>query len=157
MPNLIITIGLPGSGKTTLVDAWVRQAPAGRARLARDGLRAALGHGDGFADNPPEVEAIITIAQHAAIRAWLAAGLDVAVDDTCQTQGVMDGWVALAAECGADLVVWDMRDVPVDVCVVRDAARGVAGGRMVGLGAICEIAARCAAVVIPTGVTVVAA
>lgn len=83
MPDLIITIGAPGCGKTTAVDRWMREQP-GRARLSRDGLRVAIGFGGDHDSNPRWMEDAITAAQHAAVRALLEDGLNVAVDDTCQ-------------------------------------------------------------------------
>lgn len=146
---LIITIGAPGCGKTTAVDRWRAEDPAGRVRLSRDGLRTAIGVGGDHDTNPGAVEDLITVGQHAAVAAWLELGVDVAVDDTCQSQATLDSWLALAADAGGDVVVWDYRGVSVDVCVVRDAARGAAGGRLVGEAAVRRVAQRCAAVQVP--------
>ncbi|GGM89873.1 hypothetical protein GCM10007977_109930 [Dactylosporangium sucinum] len=104
--------------------------------------------------NPADVEQMVTLAQHAAVAAWLHAGLDVVVDDTCQAQSTMDAWVELAVATGADLHVWDFRDVPLEVCIARDAQRGQAGGRLVGESAIRRVAERCAAVKVPKGTQV---
>lgn len=152
-PDLIVTLGPPGCGKSTLVDRWRAVDPARRARLARDGLRVALGAGGDRDANPREVEQAVTVGQHAAIVAWLRAGLAVAADDT--SQGGLAVWLRVARRGGARLVVWDLRGVPVEECIRRDAARGAAGGRLVGEAAIRRVADRCARVVIPAGVEVV--
>lgn len=155
MPTLIITLGPPGCGKTTAVDRWLAEDPTHRTRLARDGLRVAIGYGGSCGSNSPAVEGTVTIGQHAAIAAWLRAGLDVAVDDTCQLPHTLGDWERIARDAGAGLVVWDFRRVPLEVCTARDAARGAVGGRLVGVTAIKEVAARCAEVKISPRVTVV--
>lgn len=76
-------------------------------------------------------------AQLAAIGALLAAGYDVVCDDTNLTDKAMAGLRAVAQRAGAELVVWDLTGVPVEVCIVRDAARE----RPVGERVIREMAA----------------
>lgn len=151
--DLIVTLGPPGCGKTTDVDRWMRTA-TNRMRISRDGLRIAVGYGGNHDSNPRWMEDAITHAQHAAVRAWLRDRLDVAVDDTCQSQATMDQWAFIARSHGARLVVWDYRAVPLSLCVERDRVRGARGGRLVGEAAIGRVAARCAKVVVPSGVTV---
>lgn len=151
--DLIVTLGPPGCGKTTDVDRWMRAA-TNRVRISRDGLRVAVGYGGDHESNPRWMEDAITLAQHAAVRAWLRGRLDVAVDDTCQSQATMDAWVRIARRCGARLVVWDYRQVPLATCVERDRERGERGGRLVGEAAIGRVAARCAGVAVPAGAMV---
>ena len=74
MAKLIITRGLPGSGKTT----WAKAQP-GTVRVNRDELRRMMhgGHtGEGWAERQ------ITVAQRAQIEALLRAGVSVICDDT---------------------------------------------------------------------------
>jgi len=40
MATLIVTRGLPGSGKTTAATAWVAEEPLRRARVERDEIRS---------------------------------------------------------------------------------------------------------------------
>jgi predicted ABC-type ATPase len=150
MSTLIVTLGPPGCGKTYDVDAWMRVEP-GRVRISRDGLRVAVGFGGNHDDNPRWMEDAITMAQRAAVREWLLDGLDVAIDDTCQSQPTMDNWMLIAKRCRARLVVWDYRAVPLTLCITRDRERGARGGRLVGEDAVRLVAERCAAVTIPAG------
>lgn len=119
MPTLIITRGLPGSGKTTLARAWVAESPERRARLNRDDYRLMV-HG-GYISK--DTEQAVTIAQRAAAQALLAAGIDVICDDTNLKPVVMLLWEELAARAGADLELWDLTHVPVETCIARDALR----------------------------------
>lgn len=156
---LIICVGPPGCGKTMAVNSWYAEylsagstwAGAPRARLSRDGLRVALGVDGDHDSNPAEVEEHITLAQHAAILAWLEAGLAVAVDDTCQVQSTMDVWSAFARRFQRRLVVWDFRQISLDRCVRQNRWRK----RVVRNDAIARVASRCDQVVVPDGAEVV--
>jgi predicted kinase len=115
MTTLTITRGLPGSGKTT----WARKQ-RGAVRVNRDDLRRML-HGGILGLGWAEVQ--VTIAQRSLVEALLRAGLNVICDDTNLRARYVKEFAALAAACGADFVVRDFTDVPVDVCVARDAGR----------------------------------
>jgi predicted kinase len=115
MATLTITRGLPGSGKTT----WARKQ-RGAVRVNRDDLRRML-HGGMVGLGWAEVQ--VTIAQRSLVDALLRAGLNVICDDTNLRSRYVSDLAALAATCGADFVVRDFTDVPVDECVARDAAR----------------------------------
>lgn len=152
-PILIVTIGAPGTGKTRAVDQWIR-AKQQRVRVSRDALRVACGRGGDRDSNERWFEAAITIAQHAMVNAWLSAGLNVAIDDTCQNQATLRRWIRIARFARARLVLWDFRGVPTTVAAERDLARGASGGRQVGEDVISVVAGRCAGVVVPPRVKV---
>jgi predicted kinase len=119
-PLLVVTRGLPGCGKTTRARAWVAADPARRARVNRDDLRAMLHAG---AWRGGDTEEQIVAVRNAAIGTLLRHGVDVVCDDTNLPRRTVRDLGALAARHGARLQVWDMTDVPVEVCVARDAAR----------------------------------
>jgi predicted kinase len=119
-PTLIITRGLPGSGKTTRALQWIAAQPGRRARVNRDDLRRML-HGRRLGTNAQE--AMVTVLQHVGVRAMLERGWDVIADDTNLTQHAIDQWRNLAGQAGATLTVWDHSGVDVDECVRRDAGR----------------------------------
>jgi predicted kinase len=119
LTTLMITRGLPASGKTTRARAWVAENPAGRARLNRDDFRLMV-H-EGYISR--ETEAVISSAQHGAARTLLLAGIDVVADDTNLKPKATLAWEEVAARAGAALVIWDLTNVPLDVCIARDAAR----------------------------------
>jgi predicted kinase len=120
MNTLIVTRGLPASGKSTRAIAWVAEDSEHRARVNRDLLRLMM-HGRRMGDRPHEDA--VTVAAHAAIAALLQTGRDVVVDDTNLNPNVMENLGCLALAAGAKLVVWDMTDVTVDECVRRDLMR----------------------------------
>jgi predicted kinase len=130
MPKLIITRGLPGSGKTTLAKAWVADDPIHRARVNRDDLRA-MAHNSVFVPNAtsPEgrqivgTERAIQKSRDALITTLLKTGMDVVVDDTGLPTRVCRELRRLAVLAGADFEVWDMTDVPLEECLARNATR----------------------------------
>lgn len=136
MSALVITRGLPASGKTTAARAWVAEDPERRARVNRDDLRASLFGGAGVLDYA--AEQTITSVQQSTVRTLLAAGRDVVVDDTNLRLKYARAWADLALEAGADFSVWEF-DTPVEECVRRDAERTE---RTVGEKTIRAIAAR---------------
>ncbi len=134
MTSLVITRGLPASGKTTYARAWVAQSPTNRVRVNRDDLRLML-FGKA-APLPPAAELTATTAQHAQVAALLAER-SVIVDDTHLRLRHARAWADLAASLGCAFEVVDIT-TPVEECVRRDAARE----RVVGQDAIRSLAAR---------------
>lgn len=139
MSTLIITRGLPGSGKTTRARAWIAEDPEGRARINRDDLRHNM-FGVYWGLTWAQEQAV-TVAQHAAARALLGAGKDVVIDDTHLRLRNARAWADMAVELGAEFVVWEC-DADADECVRRDLARMELGQRGVGEKVIRELAQR---------------
>lgn len=122
MTTLRITRGLPASGKTTLARAWVAENPDRRCRINRDDLGRMM-HGRRWYHDGNVTEPQITVVQHAAVAALLRSGLDVIVDDTNLRPGVAEALQSTADLAGAAFTMIDLTDVPIDVCVERDASR----------------------------------
>ena len=120
MSRLIITRGLPGSGKTTKARAWVDENPGHRARVNRDDLRA-MAHNSVYLGR--ETEDQICAVVNAAIAALLRHGVDVINDDTNRNPATVEVLRQIAADAGAEFEVWDLTDVPIEACIARDAAR----------------------------------
>lgn len=126
MSHLIVTRGIPGSGKTTRARLWVAEHPKLRCRVNRDDFRVML-HAmrrSGMRD----CERAVTKAQYASIRSLLDGGYEVVSDDTWLVETRFQEIASVAAAAGATFEVWDLRDVPLDVCIERDAARGALVG-----------------------------
>lgn len=115
MTDLIMTKGLPGSGKTTW--AMVRTAD-GYLRVNKDDLRGML-----FDEWQPKREKMIIKARDELVRLCLEQGRHVIVDDTNLNPRHETRLAQLAAEHGARFVVQDFTDVPLSVCLERNAAR----------------------------------
>lgn len=119
-PVLMVVRGLPGSGKTTWAKEWVRKDHKRRIRVNRDDLRDMMDCGEFIAGL---TEPRIVRAEHALIRQNLIFGNSVVCDDTNLTQRVMDELRDLASDCGANMCVHDLRDVPLETCLARNALR----------------------------------
>lgn len=120
MPKLIITRGLPGSGKSTRAKAWVAEDPSRRARVNRDDLGSML---HGFRAHKGETEQQITKVRDAVIASLLKRGIDVVSDDMNLPQRYARDLLRLAVQHGAEFEVWDLTDVPLETCVERDELR----------------------------------
>lgn len=127
MSTLLITRGLPGSGKSTFAREWVAEDPETRVRVNRDDTRAMIHPGVPWSR---ATEDRTTTVDHAAVRALLRAGRDVVVDDTNLNGSTCKAWAKIAAQCGAELVT---RDFPIDVeeAIARDAQRAEPVGPVV--------------------------
>jgi predicted kinase len=138
-PLLVITRGLPASGKTTLANDWVDEDSAKRSRVNRDDLRASLFNAEGVLDYASEQT--VSTVQQTSVRAMLQAGRSVIVDDTNLRLKFARAWADMAVEEGVGFEVWDVM-TPVDECVSRAADRCVAGGRFVSADVIRDIGKR---------------
>jgi len=120
MTTLIVTRGLPGCGKSTRARAWVDEDHEHGARVNRDDLRQMIDSGV-FIKGVTERR--IQIARDSLIRSLLKRGQDVVCDDTNLPLRTVRDLRKIAQSVGADFEVWDMTDVPLDICLVRDAER----------------------------------
>jgi len=134
--SLNITIGLPGSGKTTDAKRWVGDDPLRRTRLNRDDLRVMMfGSRTGLVEH----EDAVTVAQEAALRALLAGGGSVVVDDTNLRPDVVERLSRIGWDAGANVGIWDRTNVPVEECIDRDCVRAAMGEPYVGETAIRQL------------------
>ncbi|MFI6078976.1 AAA family ATPase [Actinoplanes sp. NPDC051343] len=128
---LIITRGLPASGKTGKASRWVAEAPTQRARVNCDSLRAMM-HGRRLGTRNRRTWS--PSPSTTSIRELLAAGLDVVADTNLAAEAV-DAFRQIAAEAGAQFEIWDLTaTVSLEECLRRDARR--TGADQVGEAAI---------------------
>lgn len=119
--KLIMTKGLPGSGKSYWAKEQVKQGNGQIIRLNKDSLRDML-HGDLFSH---QREGFTLAIRDLAVREALLRSLTVIVDDTNLAPKHESTLRGLAARGGADFEVKDFTCVPVQVCLERDADRAV--------------------------------
>jgi predicted kinase len=113
-PLLIVLVGLPGSGKTTL-SRWL-QREIGITIVSRDDIRAAMFPACLYTDR--EKRAAFE-AMQGALEVSLALGIDVCTDGMAfSSASDLKEVTAIAPRVGADLVVFDCQ-CPVEVAQRR--------------------------------------
>lgn len=127
--KLIVTHGLPGSGKSTWAEGQVAQDPETRVRINRDDIRTEL-FGEKYHQGnfPQKSESQVTALQQKRIKAALARGKHVYCDDTNLNPRFLGQLAKLAQAYGAEFEQ-EYFDVPVEECKRRNRLRAAAGGR----------------------------
>ena len=124
MPKLIMTRGLPASGKST----WAKQQLSNRVkRVNKDDLRAMLDNSEWSKQN----ETFVLSVRDYIVRYALLGGYDIIVDDTNLAPKHEDALRAIADDVGAQFEVQDFLDVPLQTCIDRDSARPNSVGKKV--------------------------
>lgn len=118
---LIATRGLPGCGKTFRAKSLVAGNRKKWARVSRDDIR--MMHHDQPYVGDRDLEDTVTVSQFAMIEALLRSGRNVISDSTWLSDRDFGDLQKLVARVGCEFRVWDMRDVPLEVCIERDAGR----------------------------------
>lgn len=111
MSKLLVTVGLPRSGKTTICNE--KYKPMGFAIVNPDSFRLAI-HGQRFIAS---CEPFVWASVYAAVDALLLAGNDVIVDATCVSEKRRLPW----RERGAEFVLVDTAK---DECIRRAESLG---------------------------------
>jgi predicted kinase len=81
MIDVVMTCGVPGCGKTTFAQEWLKKDPTNRSRANRDDIRALIGHSSQH-NGAVEFEKLVTEVQDKTIWAGMKAGRSVIVDNT---------------------------------------------------------------------------
>lgn len=129
MSKMILTRGVPASGKSTWAKAWVEEDPINRVRVNRDNLRWTLGVKGGVGDQWQEEE--VTHWQNQMIVRYLSQGKDVVVDNTNLRARHVKELMKLAQKWGAEV---EFKDFPIiyEEAYKRDIVRSLQGERSVG-------------------------
>lgn len=116
MPKIFATIGLPASGKSTHAHQQCAEGTARRAN--RDDIRFEL-----FGKYVGVDEMAVSRRQDEIVAETLAEGLDVWIDDTNLSGRARKHVRELAEAHGVEVEWVDFTDVPLEVCIGRDAMR----------------------------------
>ncbi len=129
MTKLIITRGLPASGKTTLAKAHEQAHVLTTVRVNLDDLREML-HAGVFVEGKDGTEKVVKRLRNRLVAAALRSGKDVICDDTNLREKDVQELHLLAWSHGAQFVVWDFCHVPLEECLRRDRERASKPGEV---------------------------
>lgn len=121
MTEVVATVGLPASGKSTWAKALCLDSGHQFKRVNKDDLRAMIDAGVWSKEN----ERIIEAARDALVESFLVLGFSVVCDDTNFYEGHLDRLRKLAKDYGASFRIEDFRHVSLDECIARDQYREV--------------------------------
>jgi predicted kinase len=120
MTILVVTRGLPASGKTTIARRWVAEDLENRVRVNRDDLRSMMHNGQHIGG---VTEFQVVNARDFLVLGMLRSGKDVICDDTNLSGRDLRSLRKLAAKSGAKFQVIDLTSTPLEECLERNAAR----------------------------------
>jgi predicted kinase len=137
MSKIIVTRGLPASGKSTWAKAFVAADPHARFRVSRDEIRAMLGY-PGLGDHIQELN--VTAIEEAMVTAMLKRndGDAIVVVDAMHLKAT---YVKRWYRFGVPVETKDFV-VPLEEVLLRDVGRQIAGEHSVGVDVIRKIAQR---------------
>ena len=121
MKEIVLTRGLPASGKSTMAHQWVEENPDWRIRVNRDDLRK--GAYNKYYDLSRHQEQTITLQEEALVTAVLNAGISPIVDALHLKAAYITRWYDLGNKLGVPVRVMDAPVTDVELCVQRDSQR----------------------------------
>jgi predicted kinase len=120
-PFIVVTRGLPGSGKSTWADGTIAILK-NVVKVERDAMRQL--HFKQFGRLSKEQEEQVTRTQEALVRTYIGAGVSVIVSDTHLPDRSVKRWQKIALELGVEALVQEFRDVPLEKVLENNAERG---------------------------------
>lgn len=126
MKKVIITKGLPGSGKSTWAKQYVDQFPNAVKRINKDDLRAMLDN----SGHSKDMEKFVLEVRDSIILLALKNGKHVIVDDT-NLAPKHEAHIRELVKGLAEVEIKDFTHVPIDVCIQRDLERQKSVGEKV--------------------------
>jgi predicted kinase len=127
MGKLIMTVGLPASGKSTWAKEQVLKSGGNIKRVNKDDMREMLDAGKWSKNN----EKHILMLRDEIIKHYLFEGLSVIVDDTNLAPKHKKTLQALAKKYGATFETKSFLEVPIEICIERDLHRVASVGEKV--------------------------
>lgn len=124
--KLIVTQGIPASGKSTWAKKLAEDNPITHVRVCRDDMREMAGK-----YWVPDREDYITQIEECMVDIALFGGYNVIVDATNLNSKALEKWRSIADKYGAEFEIKRF-DVELDEAIKRDSERGLSGLRSVG-------------------------
>lgn len=118
--QIIVTRGLPGSGKSTWADEYVASADS-HVKVERDDLRMQLFNS--YWTGKQEDEELVTRLQEELVRGYLKHGMSVIISDTHLPDRSVKKWLKLGYELSVPVEVKDFRSVPLQQCLIQNGNR----------------------------------
>ena len=118
MKKVILTKGLPGSGKSTWAKEMVNKFPGRYKRINKDDLRAMLDDSKHSKDN----EKFILKVRDTLILLALNEGKDVIIDDT-NLASKHEEHIKQLVRGVAVVSIQDFTEIPIETCIKRDLKR----------------------------------
>jgi len=119
MRTIVITIGLPASGKSFWAKDQLKREPGRWKRFNKDDLRSMIDDGV----YSPANEELVSKAQESLVRMAIRDGYDVILDNTHLVQPTKNRIHKLAASIGDITVMEKLFPTPMNVCIERNAVR----------------------------------
>ena len=129
--KIILTRGIPGSGKSTWARAWVAESPETRIRINNDDIRNMLGN-----YWVPSREDLVSFIKHKSAVAAMCHGYDIVVDNMNLNPKEVNFWETIidshnkdteGVNLGFEKYKYEIefKDffIPVEECLKRDAMR----------------------------------
>jgi len=130
MTNLVITVGAPGSGKSTWVENYKLTHPY-MTFLSSDFLRGFFGKDE----NDQSVSGRVFEHMENEVDRLLSEGKDVCIDATNMHRKARKVWINLAKKHDAMIIAY-VFVVNRDILIERNQKRGASGGRNVPIDVI---------------------
>lgn len=118
--TLLITRGLPASGKTTWAEWWIRESSDLRMLVSGSQLRDRMGSAQ-MCTTAKENE--ILKIQSLAVEELISRGFDVVCDDRFLSNVSVEKMFRLARKLNVNFIVVDFYGVSLALCIERDAER----------------------------------